>query len=153
VRYWAYEIAKPVQGPLTIILDQVNIAKFYTSEFHFDAGANPQKGQQWELNVLVRLGSYEYVMDSVEVIENGYLFQYHSGTNVPEGVSPMFNIIGHTPEQDNSQLWSGKTMVEYSEQLIYSSPLPTGQLTVDLTSTETVPLQGPWTLTWTPPAK
>ena len=153
VRYWAYEIAKPVQGPLTITQEQINIAMFHTFEFNFDAGANPQIGQKWELNLPFRLGKHEYVMDSVEMIENGYLFKYHSGTDVPEGTSPMFNLIGHTPEQDSSALNSGKTMVEYSEKLTYSPPLPTGQLTVQLTSMETIPLDGPWTLTWMPPNK
>ena len=116
------------------------------------AGADPQQGQKWDLNLTVHLGSYEYVMDSVEVIENGYLFRYHSGTDVPPGESLMFNLIGHTPEQDSSELRSGKTIVEYAEKLVYS-PLPTGQITVDLTSMETFPLQGPWTLTWTPLGK
>ncbi len=153
VRYWAYEIAKPVQGPLTIALDQINIAKIYTVEFHFDAGANPQVGQKWELNFPVRLGNYAYVMDSVEVVENGYLFKYHSGIDVPKGTSPLFNIISHTPEKDSSELRDGKTTVEYSEKLVYSPPLPTGQLTVELISMETIPLNGPWTLTWTPPSK
>ena len=153
VRYWAYEITKPVQGPLTITLDQINVATFYTFEFQFDAGDNPQLGQKWELNLPIRLGSYEYVMDTVEVIENGYLFKYHSGTDVPEGTSPLFNIIGHTPEKDSSTLHNGKTTVTYSQQFTYLPPLPTGQLTVQLTSMETTPLQGPWTLTWSPPNK
>jgi hypothetical protein len=150
VRYWAYEVAKPVQGPVTITLDQVNIAKTYTFEFSFDAGANPQKGQKWALNLPVHLGSYEYIMDSVEVIENGYLFKYHSGTDVPAGVSLMFNLIGQTPEQDGSELRDGKTIVEYSEKLVFLPPLPTGQIIVDLTSMETFPLHGLWILTWTP---
>lgn len=151
VRYWAFEIAKPVHGPVTMTLDQINIAKTYTFEFHFDVGANPHKGQKWDLNLPIHLGSYEYMMDSVEVIENGYLFKYHSGTEVPEGVSLMFNLIGHTPEQDSSELRSGTTIVEYSEKLLFLPPLPTGQITADLSSMETFPLKGPWTLIWTPP--
>lgn len=153
VRYWAYEITKPVQEPLTITLDQVNIALFYKFEFQFDAGANPQMGQKWDLNLPVRLGKYEYVMDSVEVVENGYLFKYHSGTDAPDGTSLLFNLIGHTPEQNSSEVRDGETIVTYSEKLTYALPLPTGQLTVELTSDETVPIQGPWTLTWTPPGK
>jgi hypothetical protein len=153
VRYWAYEIAKPVQGSLTITLDQINIAKTDTTQFTFDAGSAPQVGQKWDLNLSVHLLKYDYVIDSVEVIKNGYLFKYHSGMDVPDGTSPMFNLIGHTPEQDSSALNSGKTIIEYSEKLTYSPPLPTGQLTVQLTSMETIPLDGPWTLTWTPPNK
>ncbi len=153
VRYWAFEIAKTVKSPVTITLDQVNIARTYTFEFQFDAGTNPQIGQTWDLNLPAQLGAYEYVMDSVETIENGYLFRYHSGTDVPQGTSPLFNLIGHTPEQDSSQVNNSKTIVEYSEKLVYSPPLPTGQLTVKLTSMETIPLHGPWTLTWAPASK
>ncbi len=153
VRDWAYEILKPVHGPVTIRLDQVNLTKFYTFDFNVDVGANPQLGQKWELNLPVRLGNDEYVMDSVEVIENGYLFKYHSGTDVPEGVSPMFNLIGYTAEQDHSELINGQTMVKYSERLLYAPSLPTGQLPVELTAMETVPLPGPWILTWSPPSQ
>ena len=153
IRYWAYEIAKSVQGPLTITLDQVNLAVSYTFEFHFDAGANPQKGQRWDLNIPVHLGSYEYVMDSVEVIENGYLFKYHSGKELPEGASLLFNLIGHTPESESGEKKDRETTVDYSAKFTYAPPLPAGQLTVNLTSMETVPLQGPWTLTWSPPSK
>ena len=134
VRYWAYEISKPVHGPLTITLDQVNIAKSYTFEFNLMWELIHKMGQKWELNLPVQLGNDEYVMDLVEVVENGYLFKYHSGTDVPEGTSPMFNLIGHTPEQDNSTVINRKTIFEYSEKLVYSPPLPTGQLTVQLTS-------------------
>jgi hypothetical protein len=109
-------------------------------------------GQKWELNLPVRLGKYEYVMDSVEVIENGYLFRYHSGTDTPKGTALHFNLIGHTPKQDSSEVRDGETIVTYSEKLTYS-PLPTGHLTVVLTSDEMFPLQGPWTLTWSPPGK
>jgi hypothetical protein len=153
VRYWAFEIAKPVRGPLKITLDQVNIANFYTFEFNVNVGSNPQTGQKWELNLPVQLGNYEYVMDSVEMIENGYLFKYHSGTDVPEGTSPMFLLIGPYPKEHSGELRDRKTIVEYSEKLVYWPPLPTGQLTIELTSDETTPLQGPWTLIWTPPSK
>ena len=153
VRYWAYEIPKPAYGPLTITLDQVNLIKFYAFDFNVDVDANPQPGQKWELNLPVCLSNNEYVMDSVEVIENGYLFKYHSATDVPEGVSPMFNLIGYTAEQDSSELINGKTMIKYVEKLVYSPSLPTGRLTVELTSMETVPLNGPWILTWSPPGQ
>lgn len=153
VHYWAYEIPKSVEWPLTITLDEINIAKFYAADFQFDAGVNPKPGQKWDLGFSIQLGNYEYVMDSVEAVENGYLFRYHSGKDVPEGVSPMFNIIGHTPEQNQGVLINKENVVEYSEKLIFSPPLPTGLLTVEMSNMEEVPLQGPWTLTWSPPGQ
>ena len=153
VRYWAYEIPKPVLGPVTITLDQINIGIANISQFKFDAGSNPQPGQKWELNLPIQLGKYQYVMDSVEMVEGGYLFLYHSGMDVPEGVSLTFNIPNTTPERNDGTLNAQNTIVEYSEKIMFSPVPPTGSITVELTLNESAPLQGPWTLTWTPPNK
>jgi hypothetical protein len=151
-RYWAFEIAKPVHGPLTITQDQINIGVSSTAQLDFDAGSNPQTGQKWQLNLPVHLGAYEYVMDSVEVVQGGYLFKYHSGVHVPQGLSLWFNIPGTSPEKNASTVNAQGTKVEYSETMTFSS-LPTGPLTVELTLFESVPLKGPWKLTWMPLSK
>ena len=148
-RSWAYEIAKPVQGPVTITLDQVSIAMSETTQFSFDTGPHPQVGQKWELNIRVRLRNYDYVIDSVEMIEGGYIFKYHSRIDVPPD-SLFLNIVGYSPEQDNGRTDHRETVIEYSKGLIYSTPFPAGKLTVELAVSESVPLQGPWTLKWTP---
>jgi hypothetical protein len=148
VHPWAYEIPKSVQGPVTITQDQIHIGVTNTAQFQFDAGSNPQIGQKWKLDLPVRLGVYEYVMDSVEVVEGGYLFKYHATTDAPEGQAPGLMIPGVQPERDDSTVRAH----EYSERITFSS-LPTGQLTIELSLYESVPLKGPWTLTWTPPGK
>lgn len=155
-RYWAFEIAKPIHGPLTITLDQVNIAVTDTTRFTVDAGLNPQVGKKWEIGLPVHLRGYEYVIDSVEAIENGYLFKYHSGSDAPEGVSLIINILGVSLDQQNnmqvnSTLANQGKMVVYADNIVYPPPLPTGMLTVELSLTESVVLHGPWTLTWSPP--
>jgi hypothetical protein len=150
VHPWAYEILKSVQGPVTITMDQIHIGVTNTAQFQFDAGSNPQIGQKWELNLPIHVGAYEYVMDSVEVMEDGYLFRYHSGKDVPEGTSLDPVILGASPEKSAGRVVSGGSRVEYSDHIIYSS-IPAGPLTVELSLYESVPLQGPWTLTWTPP--
>ena len=155
-RYWAFEIAKPIHGPLTITLDQVNIAVTDTTQFTFEAGLNPQAGQKWEIDLPVRLRGYEHVIDSVEAIESGYLFKYHSGSDAPEGVGLFINILGVSPDQQNNMqanstlVNQGKTVV-YADNIVYPPPLPTGVLTVELSLTESVLLHGPWTLIWSPP--
>jgi hypothetical protein len=153
VRTWAYEIPKPVTGPVTITLDQIDIGLSNTAQFNFEAGENLQTGQMSKLNLPLQLGPYTYVMDSVEVIENGYLFRYHSGIDVPAGSALLFNIRGATSESNASTLVTKETVIEYSESITFSSPLPGGSPTVEVTLDETVPLQGPWTLTWMPPGK
>jgi len=148
VHSWAYEIPKSVQGPITVTQDQIHIGVTNTAQFQFDAGSNPQVGQKWELDLPVRLGTYEYVMDSVEVVEGGYLFKYHAITDVPEGQALGLMIPGVQPEKDDSTVRAN----EYSERITFSS-LPTGRLTMELSLYESVPFKGPWTLTWTPPGK
>lgn len=149
VNDWALEIAKPVQGPLTITLDKIDIVVSDTTQFKFDAGSNPQVGQKWELNLPVHLRKYNYVIDSVEVIKDGYLFKYHS-VDTPEGMSLGIDILGSFPRwEDVRQI----TAAEYSHNLIFPDRLPTGQLTLELTLSEFIPLQGPWMLTWTPSGK
>jgi hypothetical protein len=148
IRPWAYEIPKSVHGPVTITLDEINIGVTNVSRFQFDAGSNPQIGQKWELNLPIHLGNYDYVMDSVEMVKDGYLFKYHSARDVPEGQSLGLSIPGVQPEKDAS---TGRAH-EYSENITFSS-LPTGPLTVELELYESVPLQGPWILTWTPPTQ
>jgi hypothetical protein len=152
VRPWAYEIPKSVKGPVTITLDQIHIGVSNAAQFKFETGANPQVGQKWELNLPVRLGTYEYVMDSVEMVEGGYLFKYHSGADVPEGQALGLRIVGAQPEKDASTVHGGGTRVEYSENITFSSP-PTGPLIVELSLYESLTLPGPWKLTWTPPSK
>ena len=134
-------------------LDQINIGVSDTAQFSFDAGSNPQPGQDWEVDLPVHLGDYDYVMDSVEMVENGYLFKYHSGLDGPEGASPFLDIVGSSPERNDASQVNGLKTVEYSQKITYSGSPPTGQLTVELTLYKSVPLQGPWTLTWTPPSK
>ncbi|MBI5297551.1 MAG: hypothetical protein HY869_18890 [Chloroflexi bacterium] len=155
-RYWAFEIAKPIHGPLTITLDQVNIAVTDTTRFTFDAGLNPQVGQKWEIDLPIHLRGYEYVIDSVEAIEGGYLFKYHSGSDAPEGVGLIINILGVSLDQQNNMQVNGmlinqRITVVYADSIVYPPPLPTGMLTVELSLTESVALHGPWSLTWSPP--
>jgi hypothetical protein len=149
-RYWAFEIAKPVQGPLTMTLDQINIGVEHTTQFNFDTGPNPQVGQEWQLNLPVRAGKYECIIDSVEMIENGYLFKYHPSIGVPEETAVFFDIVGNSSSSSIDDRGS-EPILKYS--LIYPDTPPIGQLTVEFSLYEAVPLHGPWTLTWTPPDK
>ena len=152
--YWAYEIEKPVKGPLKITLDEIDINTSDTIRFDFDAGPNPQPGQKWQLDLPLHLGRYDYVMDTAEMLENGYLFRFHSGTDVPEGTSFQLDIVGSSQERGptaGSEDRRPTDQVTYSQNITYLVPPPTGKLIVELTLDETIPLEGPWTLTWAPP--
>lgn len=152
--YWAYEIEKPVKGPLKITLDEIDISTSDTVRFDFDTGPNPQAGREWQLNLPIHLGRYDYVVDSAQMLKDGYDFKFHSGTEVPEGTSFILDIVGSSQERGptaGSEDRRPRDRVNYSQNITYLVPPPTGKLTVELMLFETVPLQGPWILTWTPP--
>jgi hypothetical protein len=156
VHYWAYEIAKPVQGPITITLDEITISTSSTVRFDFDTGPNPLPGRTWQLDLPIHLGRYDYMVDSVEMVEEGYVLRFHSGVDVPEGTSFILDIVGSSQERGptaSEEDRRSKTEVKYSQSITYLAPPPIGQLTVELTLFESIPLQGPWTLTWTPPGQ
>ena len=154
--YWAYEIAKPVQGSLKITLDEIDISTSDTVRFNFDAGPDPQPGQEWLLGLPLHLGRYDYVVDAVQMIDDGYVVKFHSGTNVPAGTAFQLDIVGSSQERGSNTAEEdrrGPTIIKYSESITYLIPPPTGPFTFALTLFETVPLGGPWTLTWTPPSQ
>lgn len=153
VRYWAFEVPKAVRAPLTITFDHIDVNADHFAQYNFDTGPDPKPGQIWELNFPIHLSKYDYVIDSVEMVENGYRIEYHSGTDAPEGVSLNISFVGHLPDGSSGQLYQGKTTVEYSDEITYTGGAPTGKLTLVFLLMETVSLDGPWTLTWAPPNK
>ena len=75
---------------------------------------------------------------------------------MPEGTSFILDIVASSAERGTTageEDRRPKDRVKYSQNITYLVPPPTGKLTVELTLFETVPLHGPWTLTWTPPTK
>jgi hypothetical protein len=152
--YWAYEIPKPVAAPLKITVDRVNIRKHNTAQIQFDTGDHPQVMQKWNLNLPIKLGASDFVVNSVTFLGNGYTFNL-SSENLPEGVTPDIEIIDGSlsPYQfdnisgtvDNT----GNKAIETITLTTKSSP-PTGDLTVNWGLDEFIPQLGPWSLIWTP---
>ena len=154
VYYWAYEIPKPITGPLLITLDYVNINQSSTFQFQFDTGPDPQLEQQWELNLPLSLGGYDYIIDQVEMLEKGYLVKWHSGIDVPEGTSFRLSIQNLSPSTTDGT-WGmedrKRDRVNYAKNFLTDEPVPSGILNFELTLYQTIPLSGPWTISWMPP--
>ena len=152
--YWAYEIPKPVATPVKITVDRVKISKHDTAQFKFDTGDHPQVMQKWDLNLPVKLGPSEFVVDSVIFLGNGYTFNL-SSENLPEGVTPDIDIVdsSSSPFQFDS---SSSTQDHVGNKVLYTitlttkSPPPTGNLTVEWGLNELIPQPGPWSLVWAP---
>jgi hypothetical protein len=111
--------------------------------------------QKWALNLPVKLGAYEFVVDSVTFLGNGYTFNL-SSENLPEGVTPSIDMIDSSasPFQfDNSSSTENRVSnkVLYTITLTTKSPPPTGNLTVSWSMDESIAQPGPWSLVWTPP--
>ena len=146
--YWAYEIPKPVATPLKITVDRVNIRKHNTAQIQFDTGDHPQVGQEWNLNLPVKLGASDFVVDSVTFLGNGYTFNL-SSENLPEGVEPNIDIVDSSLSPYLFDNISPTTISAIT--ITTKSPPPTGNLTVNWWLDEFIPQPGPWSLIWTPP--
>jgi hypothetical protein len=109
--------------------------------------------QQWQLGLPLHLAEYDYVIDTFQRVQKGYVIHFHSGTDVPEGTSYLVDIQGGSAPGNHT---SGSEIrlaneVAYSENFIYSGSPPSGELTVELTLVDTAAVSGPWALTWSPP--
>jgi hypothetical protein len=152
--HWAYEIPKPVAAPLTITVDRVNIWKRSTAQFPFDAGEQPQAGQEWRLNQVVRLGSSEFFVESVTFLGNGYRFLL-SSENLPAGVTPNIDLVVRSSgpyqfDSIDSRVDNSGNKAIITLTLTTTSPPPTGNLMVTWWLDEDIPQPGPWSLVWTP---
>jgi hypothetical protein len=149
---WAFEIPKPLDGPLTITLTSIPIPDEETTRLQVDA----QTGQKWDMNQEVDLGGYKFTIDSLEKTGQGYKLNFHSGPEVSESLSFALEITGSasptTPEvsaNDGTESRMGDR-VDYSQTLKYNGAPPAGRLNLALTLYRTVQFPGPWTLNWSP---
>ncbi len=153
---WAYEIPKPLDGTITLTLEQIKTHQSDTFQFQIDTGDNPQTGDKWELNQPITLFENHYVIDFVEIIENGYRAHWHTDTGdnpaesadislfMPEMIERESTITGEEIHRDNQ--------IIYEQDMLINAPLPSGLQTFELILRQRIPLQGPWILEWTPPA-
>jgi hypothetical protein len=153
VYFWAYEIPKPVNAPLTIKLEQVIITKINTAQFQFDTGPSSESDQVIKLGKHITLGDKNFVIESVTVLEKGYKFTLSS--EIPgECCSFSFKIrLLDVPSEATINSSEGINLIDKSifiETIGYDFAPPTGPVNVEIQLLENVPLPGPWTLTWSP---
>ena len=76
---WAYQISRSFSPPLTVSYSGIYITPVnqpQTFEFEFDAGADPQPGQEWILNNEFTLDGDSIRLDSIVASQNGYDFTF-----------------------------------------------------------------------------
>jgi hypothetical protein len=149
VWYWAYEIPRPVHGPLTLTLTSIPVHQENSVQIPLDVGKNPLLGQKWELKRTVNLGGYDFVIDDIAKVENGFSIQFHTDATVPD-LFLGFLVPGVDSTQGGGSSNRQPQEVLYSETINFDSQ-PTGNLTFLLTLDKIVQLPGTWTLIWSPP--
>jgi hypothetical protein len=119
----------------------------YTLEF--DAGANPQAGQEWILNHEFRLAGHAIDLVKITAVTNGFTFFLHTGDEDVESLGMYdledIQLEGCTPIDFGGSFGIGN----WSLTKIYSE-MPFGKLTVRLSGLSLYGKIEEWTLDWQP---
>lgn len=149
VTYWALEVRKPFDSPITITLPEVSTILDDSFSFQIDVGTNPVIGQTWTLNRTVKVGDYSFRVEKIVRVEHGYTVELYSPLS-REKVFLDLQLENHVAQGVYERFHERDGYTDFSETLIFKDEPPTGPLTFKLRSFIDSPI-GPWTLTWTRP--
>jgi hypothetical protein len=130
---WAVQFnAAGLVYPLTITIPGARLLRddsSATAEFIFDAGTNPQPGQEWILNREIQLAGHTLRLNSISAdSRNGYAFYFQGGSSV---YSTNVQIADHTPNGWGSGGIGDMTGGVFSVSLSFAQ-IPAGKLKVIL---------------------
>jgi hypothetical protein len=141
---WTLEIkGKAHAWPLTIQLNALAAQNFdLSTDFTFDAGTNPQAGQEWFPAQDIQLGDFVIRLERVLFTGSGYVFEMSAPANVNQ---VDLQILDTVPLG-----WSGggDGQGHLTASVEYDQP-PVGMLTVHL-SNPIFTVRDVWQLQWTP---
>jgi hypothetical protein len=153
---WAYQVDKGFPPPLTITYSGSFIVPADPQikvTFEFDAGPDPQPGQEWLLNRDFEMGGHTIRLVSITAgshtnvpREGGYDFRFESDTGV-SGVS--VDIAGYTPNGGGGGGGGGPAASQWGVGLSYSE-MPKGELTVVLSNLLLVGPSRTFQVQWSP---
>lgn len=118
------------------------------AQIEFDAGANPQPGQEWTLNQHFELVGHTLTLVSISAAGNGYAFKFESG---PKVYSVSVDIEGYTAAGAGGGGDRGVTGGTFYTSLDYVE-MPTGKLTVNVSNLVLVNDRLTWEGQWSPSA-
>jgi hypothetical protein len=148
--YWAFEIPKAVQTPVTLTLSHVTL--FNEASFHFplDTGTAPATGQTWAINQIIKSGKYSFLVESISRNASGYAVKFHALAPITqENLSSILNIEGYTILSFTENVGKENGNLEWTEGLVFKGNVPDGNVNFSL-EIFTTDQAGPWTLTWSP---
>ena len=148
---WAVQFkAAALDYPLTISFSGVTIHPAdpsATTEFTFDAGSNPQPGQEWKLDYEFQLAGHTLTLVSITANSQGnYSFNFKSD---PEVYGANVQINGFTPNGGGGGGGGGLTNGSFNRGLSYEQ-LPTGVLTVTISDLTVIGDSLTWQAEWSP---
>ena len=153
-RVWAVKFTKEFTPPLQLTYQT---QYFYSPlpqdayTFDFDAGPNPQAGQEWNVNQEFQLAEHTVTLKKITAGANSYTFFFHTDDENVESVG-MYNrddiqIIGYTLTSFSGRFGLG----DWSLTKVYSE-LPKGNLRVVLSGLYLFGNSEDWTMVWQPTA-
>lgn len=117
--------------------------------FDFDAGLNPQAGQEWNLNQEFQLAEHVVTLEKITAGANSYTFFFQTDDERVESVGmhslDAVQIIGYTPINFAGRFGLG----HWSLTKVYSE-LPKGNLRVVLSGLYLYGNYEDWTMVWQP---
>jgi hypothetical protein len=149
---WAYKVyGKAFPASLTLKMTQATLQFIQPYSFTFDPGANPQPGQEWQINQTIEILGYKATIQSAKFIKQGDLrgFEFSLATdpalqNIPftleSGITGGYGSGGGTSSRDENGMMK-----------VYA--LSDGQFTGPiLAAIHSIFTNGNWQTTWNPPA-
>jgi len=116
-----------------------------TAVFTFDAGPNPQPGQEWTPNQEIQLAGHTLKLLSIRAdSRGGYSFEFQGD---PQVYSADVQIEGHTPSGGGGG-WGG-SKGSFTRSVSFAQ-LPTGVLTVTLSNLTVTGAPLTWAGQWSP---
>ena len=138
--------AGTVQFPVTFAFDWVRIAPIPDSraEFEFDAGENPQPGQEWTFHQPIQIGERTIALETVQASPDGYKFKF---TCDPDVTGLSLDISGYTAVGAGGGGAYG--LGQFSVSQSYPE-LPKGKLHVVISRLMVANAPQTWTMQWSP---
>ena len=155
---WVYQIDKNFVPPLMINYETEHIIPIGSkeqAEFEFDAGQNPQAGDEWVMNKDFKMGGYNIRLVSISSSFQGYSFQFKAD---PSASANWFSvdIVGYTPNCGGGG-GGDEFPIEFSRDVCFakipgsSVKFPNGKLTVVLNFQTLQREDKTFRLVWSPP--
>jgi hypothetical protein len=149
--YWALEVRKPFEAPISITLPEVSTILDDSFSFQIDVGTDPVIGQSWTLNRTVKVGDYSFQVKKIVRVEHGYTIELHSPLS-REKVFLDLQLENRVAQGLYERFHDRDGYTDFSETLIFKDEPPNGPLTFTVHTNVDSPI-GPWTLTWTSPSR